>query len=305
MTVVTTRSPASAPRSCIAIAHAASTWSPSITLPRASANSARSASPSCATPASAPSRTTSAATTSGWSAPQPTLMLSPSGRSNRSRARRRRAGAAGGARAPTPRRSRSRPRPTCRRAIPRPRPPGGRGSARARSPFSAHPAGLASPARRFGQHRLDLVLELVGQLRAVAREELDAVVLGRVVRRGDHDARRRVELGREERDRRGGLDPGQDHVAARRTDAVRRAPPPARSRSDACRAPPRTSGGQCRAVPARRRPHGPDRRRARASARCPRRRAPRPCRRVVPRGKATRARSSGAPEPGACGSIGP
>ena len=33
MTVVTTRSPTSDPRSCIAIAHDASTWSPSITLP--------------------------------------------------------------------------------------------------------------------------------------------------------------------------------------------------------------------------------------------------------------------------------
>ena len=42
------------PASCIATAHAASTWSPSITSPAASANSARSASPSCETPASAP-----------------------------------------------------------------------------------------------------------------------------------------------------------------------------------------------------------------------------------------------------------
>jgi len=65
----------------IAIAQAASTWSPSITLPSASANKARSASPSCATPASAPFATTASATTSGWSAPQSTLMFAPVGSS--------------------------------------------------------------------------------------------------------------------------------------------------------------------------------------------------------------------------------
>jgi hypothetical protein len=46
ITVATTVSPVSVPSSCIEIAQAASTWSPSITFPAASANSARSASPS-------------------------------------------------------------------------------------------------------------------------------------------------------------------------------------------------------------------------------------------------------------------
>ena len=64
------------------MAHAARTWSPSITRPSASANRARSASPSWAIPASAPFSFTAAATTSGWSAPQPSLMFLPSGRSN-------------------------------------------------------------------------------------------------------------------------------------------------------------------------------------------------------------------------------
>ena len=74
---------------------------------------------------------------------------------------------------------------------------------------------------RFGEHRLDLVLQVVGQLHPVAREELDAVVLGRVVRGGDDHTGRSLELHGEERDRRCGFDPGQDDVAAGRTDAVR------------------------------------------------------------------------------------
>ena len=45
-----------------------------------------------------------------------------------------------------------------------------------------------SSRRRSVEQRLDLLLLLVGELAAVAVEELDAVVLGRVVRGGDDDA---------------------------------------------------------------------------------------------------------------------
>jgi hypothetical protein len=46
---------------------------------------------------------------------------------------------------------------------------------------------------------LDAVLDLVGQLDAAAREDLDAVVRGRVVRRRDHDAEVGADVGDQER----------------------------------------------------------------------------------------------------------
>ena len=66
------------------------------------------------------------------------------------------------------------------------------------------------------EQRLDLLLRGVGELVPVAVEELDAVVLRRVVRGGDHDA----EVEREQRDRRGRQHSGQDGVSARRDDAA-------------------------------------------------------------------------------------
>src|SRR6185503_19922490 len=72
-------------------------------------------------------------------------------------------------------------------------------------------------ARRRLEQRLDRLLVLVGELAAVLAEELDAVVLGRVVRRGDDDA----QVEREQRDGRRGQDPGEDRVAAGRGDATR------------------------------------------------------------------------------------
>ena len=172
-------------------------------------------------------------------------------------------------------------------------------------PVLAHPAGLARRPGRFGQQRLDLVLELVGELRAVAREELDAVVLRRIVRCGDHDARRRVELGREERDRRGRLHPGQDHVASRRSDAVRQRllqPDPR-----ATRVAPHQERRAVRAVPSQHDDGGA----AQAEGKLVRQLGARDAAHPIGAeesshgGKATRARGSGAPEPGACGSIGP
>ena len=56
-----------------------STWSPSTTRPVASTAISRSASPSSANPASAPAATTASASDAGAVAPDPTLMLMPSG----------------------------------------------------------------------------------------------------------------------------------------------------------------------------------------------------------------------------------
>ena len=71
-------------------------------------------------------------------------------------------------------------------------------------------------ARLGVEQRLDLLLLRVVELAPVAVEELDAVVLGRVVRRGDDDP----EVEREQRDRRRRQDPCQHRVPARGRDAA-------------------------------------------------------------------------------------
>ena len=76
------------------------------------------------------------------------------------------------------------------------------------------PSGLT---RRRLEQRLDLLLGGVGQLAALGVEELDAVVLGRVVRGRDDSA----QVEREQRDGRGRQHAGEDGVAARRSDAPR------------------------------------------------------------------------------------
>ena len=75
----------------------------------------------------------------------------------------------------------------------------------------------AAAGRRRVEQRLDLLLRLVGQLAPVAVEELDAVVLGRVVRRRDDDA----EVEREERDRRCRKHSREDRVPAGGHDPAR------------------------------------------------------------------------------------
>ena len=67
------------------------------------------------------------------------------------------------------------------------------------------------------EQRLDLLLLAVGQLLAVPVEELDAVVLGRVVRRGDDAA----EVERQQCDRGRRQHTGDDRVPARRRDPPR------------------------------------------------------------------------------------
>ena len=64
------------------------------------------------------------------------------------------------------------------------------------------------------EERLDAVLDLVGELRAAEREELDAVVGGRVVRRRDHHAEVGADGVDQERGRGRGDDAGVEHVDA-------------------------------------------------------------------------------------------
>ena len=67
------------------------------------------------------------------------------------------------------------------------------------------------------EERLDLLLLGVDELLPVAVEELDAVVLGRVVRRGDDDA----EVEPEQRDRGRRQHPAEHRVAACGDDTAR------------------------------------------------------------------------------------
>ena len=76
---------------------------------------------------------------------------------------------------------------------------------------------MPPPRCRRVEQRLDLLLGGVGQLAAVLVEELDAVVLRRVVRCRDDDA----EVEREQRHRRRRQHPGEHGVAARGDDAAR------------------------------------------------------------------------------------
>ena len=80
------------------------------------------------------------------------------------------------------------------------------------------------------EQRLDLLLGGVGQLAALRVEELDAVVLGRVVRGGDHDA----EVEREQRDRRR-RQHAREHGHARRRATTPRANASSSSTPEAAR----------------------------------------------------------------------
>ncbi len=75
---------------------------------------------------------------------------------------------------------------------------------------------LAAARRGRVEQRLDLLLRRVGELASLAVEELDAVVLRRVVRRRDDDA----EVEAEQRDRGSRDDAGEDRRAARGDDAA-------------------------------------------------------------------------------------
>jgi hypothetical protein len=81
----------------------------------------------------------------------------------------------------------------------------------------AHAVDRAAARAVGGEQRFDLLLGGVHELLPVTVEELDAVVLGRVVRGGDHDA----EVEREQRNGRSGEHTCQHGVSAGRHDAPR------------------------------------------------------------------------------------
>jgi hypothetical protein len=89
---------------------------------------------------------------------------------------------------------------------------------------SLYPAGttqrnaLASDWR-FVDERLDGLLDFIGQLAASTVEELDAVVIKRVVRSGDNHAKIAAEVLRHEGDARGGQRPDELHIDARSDEA--------------------------------------------------------------------------------------
>src|SRR6266545_1733303 len=149
---------------------------------------ARSASPSWATPTSAPASTTARATTSGTVAPTPSLMFHPSGRSLIGRTE----------------------APSLRRMS---------GATRDAAPWAQSTTTRRPGPRILGHDVLDLLLHLVGELVSGSAEELDAVVLGGVVRSGDDRSRLCPEVGREKGDGRCGAHPEQDRVTPRRADA--------------------------------------------------------------------------------------
>ena len=139
---------------------------------------------------------------------------------------------------------------SCRRASPRPRPPGARGSARARSPLSLTAAELGAPARPARPARASISSSRSSDSFVPSRaKNLMPLSSGGLCEAEITTPDDALELRREERDRRRGLDPGQDHVAARRADAVRERVLQPLARAPACRAPPGTSGGRRRAVP--------------------------------------------------------
>ena len=87
------------------------------------------------------------------------------------------------------------------------------------------PAGIVDPARAadpvgadeeglLRHQRLDRHFRLVRQLVAIGAEQLDAVILERIVAGGDHHAEVGAHLAGEERNGRRGQRPGHDHVHA-------------------------------------------------------------------------------------------
>ena len=161
----------------------------------------------------------------GWVEPHARLMFRPSGEQPSSSTSNPELGEAGAAPGARSRRWRSRSR---RAAAPRSRAPG-RARARVRrgtDPRGPRPASGGALAvrhrpRPVGHLPLDLPLDPLGELLARAREHLDAVVLERVVRGGDDDARVEPPFARQVGDGRRRDDAGARHVAPGRPRPVR------------------------------------------------------------------------------------
>ena len=199
ITVTTTVSLRSRPRSCRSTALMAMIWSPSTSAPLRSTASTRSASPSNASPASAPWSTTARCRSPGWVEPQPSLMLVPLGSAWSTTTRRSEPAqhmGRDGRRRPVgavdhephtgqvPRRSTARP-PRRRRA-------GAQGwlrPCRSRRRWATSPA-RGCPCTSASSVASSALSTSSSSLRPVGTEELDAVVGVAVVRRGDHRPRR-------------------------------------------------------------------------------------------------------------------
>ena len=189
-------------------------WSPSTASPFSSTASMRSPSPSNAMPRSKPPSRTVCCSSARSVAPQPTLMFVAVGRV----ADRVHLGAA------ALERVRREPGVGAVRAVDGDPQAAQVGAEALEDVLQVRVGGdldvLDRPlvdAGRRGEQLLDLLLGRVGQLVPLRVEELDAVVLGRVVRGGDDDA----EVEREQRDRRRRQDAAEDAVAAGRDDAAR------------------------------------------------------------------------------------
>ncbi len=194
MTVATTVFFLSSSSRIIRSAHMAMSTSPSTICPRSSTTMTRSASPSSATPMAAPRFTTSARTFSGWSAPESLLMLMPFGFTPMAvtwapsswstiGATLYAAPCAASTTIRTPSSERS-----CGNVCFKIDDVAG---ARILEFLGAADggAGVARAEERVvGHQALDLGLHRVGELEAVRPEDLDAVVLIRVVARADDDA---------------------------------------------------------------------------------------------------------------------
>ena len=263
MTVTTTVSSRSGPRARRSRAQMAMRWSPSTTAPVWSTAMSRSASPSKARPASAPASTTARRSASGWVAPQRSLMLQPSGWSLMtvtSAPRRSNASGADGAGGAVGAVEHDRQAVEARRPssdagevldVPRRRRRRSDDGADAPRPTAA--TGSAT-SRRSSSASMRL-LDVVGQLAAARREQLDAVVGEGVVRRRDHRARHALGLRRRRPRRRrqdaealdvdalGGEAGGQRRLEQRARDAgVAARRRPARRRSTRAAARPEGEG---------------------------------------------------------------
>ena len=199
--------------------------SPSTSRPCSSAKIARSPSPSKATPAIAPRSTTRAAIASGCVDPHPRLMLRPSGEAPiRIDVESEGCEDTCGATLVVAPLAQS----TTRRRAPQ-----AAGIGQHLAQVIAVPApevrGSQRPARRprradqprVGDLVLDATFELLGELLAAAREDLDAVVLERVVRGRDHGAERDVAGAGEVGDGRRRQNAGGDDGGARSWAPVR------------------------------------------------------------------------------------
>ena len=225
ITVPTTVPPASRPRACRSSAQIASVWSPSTSRPRSSAKSTRSASPSCVSPTCALRAPHRGADDLGVHRAAAEVDVAPVrlgvehrdlGAELAQHLRRDLVGRAVGAvddDAQPGERQLARERALGELDVAPDRVVGAEGLAdRVRGrPHVVDPPG--------GDEVLDLGLERVRELVALAREELDAVVLVGVVRGRDHDPGVGAQAARHEGDARRRQRPDEHDVDPHRADA--------------------------------------------------------------------------------------